>query len=217
MERQKLLLVILSVSLLLVVVLAGGLYFFRPPAADARIEDSEVSSLANVDFDPFEYVQGDQEPPPLEPAPETAGELQIYVGIEAEDTPVVEQPTSAQQVQRPSPSRPQAAPQPAAPKPAAKSSPPPRTTPREITVEEYWIQAGSYRSRTRAEDFSKHLAQVGLIGRITTRTVGSETYFRVRIGPFQSKQEAEKFLAWMKDIEGLQDSYVSVVYRKASR
>ena len=39
----------------------------------------------------------------------------------------------------------------------------------------------------------------------------NETYFRVRIGPYTNKQEAEKFLAIVRRIQGLEASYISLV------
>ena len=62
------------------------------------------------------------------------------------------------------------------------------------------------------EGFRERLAEAGLTARITTRAVGGEMFFRVRIGPFTNKGEADKFLSWIKRIEGLGSSYVSVVY-----
>jgi hypothetical protein len=47
---------------------------------------------------------------------------------------------------------------------------------------------------------------------ITSRDVGDQTYFRVRIGPFENTGEAEKFLAWIKNVNGFESSYVSQVY-----
>ena len=217
MERQKILLVILSVSLLLVVVLAGGLYFFRPPAGEDVQEEGGVSSLANVDFDPFMFVQGDKEPLSLEPDEEPL-EVEIFVGFDEGEsasspptagpkttspTAPVRQPTPA--VREPAPSPQKAPASEAAPTPAADK-------PKTVAVEEYWIQAGSYKSRTRAEGFRERLAEAGLTARITTRAVGGEMFFRVRIGPFANKGEADKFLSWIKRIEGLGSSYVSVVY-----
>jgi len=34
----------------------------------------------------------------------------------------------------------------------------------------------------------------------------------VRLGPYESKAEAEKFLAWLKDLESFKSSYISQVY-----
>ena len=36
-------------------------------------------------------------------------------------------------------------------------------------------------------------------------------FFRVRIGPYASRVEAEKFLAWVQRVDGLDGSYISEV------
>jgi cell division protein FtsN len=99
---------------------------------------------------------------------------------------------------------------PAARAPAAK--PPPQ--PREVTVTEYWIQAGSYTSPSRAQEIAAALEEQGLDSKITTRTLSGKTYYRVRIGPYMSKGEAEKFLEWVKAVKGFESSYISMVYAK---
>ena len=84
--------------------------------------------------------------------------------------------------------------------------------PRSVRVTLFWIQAGSYLSRSRAEEANVSLAKAGVTGRITSVNVSGETYFRVRIGPYEAKAEADKFLTWLKDIESFEGSYISEVY-----
>jgi cell division protein FtsN len=83
-----------------------------------------------------------------------------------------------------------------------------------VTVTEYWIQAGSYTSSSRAQEVADALEDQGLICKITTRTLSGTTYYRVRIGPYMSKGEAEKFLEWVKAVKGFESSYISMVYAK---
>jgi cell division protein FtsN len=99
---------------------------------------------------------------------------------------------------------------PAARTPSAKPAP----QPREVTVTEYWIQAGSYASPSRAQEVASVLEDRGLVSKITTRTLSGKTYYRVRIGPYMSKGEAEKFLEWVKAVKGFESSYISMVYAK---
>ena len=42
-------------------------------------------------------------------------------------------------------------------------------------------------------------------------TSGADTYFRVRVGPYGNKGEAEKFLSTVRQIQGLESSYISMV------
>jgi cell division protein FtsN len=94
--------------------------------------------------------------------------------------------------------------------PAVKPAP----QPREVTVSEYWIQAGSYTSSSRAQEIASVLEEQGLVSKITTRTLSGKTYYRVRIGPYMSKEEAQKFLEWVKAVKGFESSYISMVYAK---
>jgi cell division protein FtsN len=99
----------------------------------------------------------------------------------------------------------------AAAKPAAKPSAP---AAKPVSVTEYWIQLGSYEVSARAEDMARSLEEKGLAPKITTRVVGGRTYFRVRVGPYLSKAEAQKFLGWVRAVKGFESSYISMVYTR---
>jgi DedD protein len=83
-----------------------------------------------------------------------------------------------------------------------------------VRVPEYWIQTGSFRSSTRAHELADALKQEGLAPQVTTREEEGQTYHRVRIGPYASKAEAQKFLDWIRRVKGLEGSYVSLVYAR---
>jgi len=101
------------------------------------------------------------------------------------------------------------------PKQRPESKPSPTTKPeKRVTVKEYWIQTGSYKSMVRAEKMNDKLKQNGLSGHIFTKSLEGNMYYRVRIGPYNQKGEADKFLGWVKDIKGFGNSYVSIVYKK---
>jgi len=76
---------------------------------------------------------------------------------------------------------------------------------------DYWIQAGSYRSQSKAEELIATLADKGLSGKVFSYDVHGGTYFRVRLGPYTNQGEADKFLSVVKQIQGLESSYVSQV------
>jgi len=76
---------------------------------------------------------------------------------------------------------------------------------------DYWIQTGSYKSQTKAEELSALLSGKGLSARLFSFTSGGSTYYRVRIGPYGNKDEADKFLSIVKQIQGLESSYLSMV------
>jgi len=76
---------------------------------------------------------------------------------------------------------------------------------------DYWIQTGSYKSQDKAEELAALLSGKGLSARLFTNTSGNGTYYRVRIGPYGNKDEADKFLSIVKQIQGLESSYLSMV------
>lgn len=211
MEGKKVLWVIFSVALFLVVVLAGGLYFLRPkPQKAAEAPAKEAPSIQG--FDAFEYVRGRSELPGLAPAEEKPEETVIVVG---------ERPPAAKPAEkiRPADERQPAAEAPAAkPAPAAAASAPAEKkqppAPKQVRVSEYWIQAGSYISASRADEVARTLEEKGLAAKTTTRELDGKTHFRVRIGPYASKAEAEKFLSWIKELQGFESSYISMVYSR---
>ncbi|MCK5672758.1 MAG: SPOR domain-containing protein, partial [Spirochaetales bacterium] len=55
-------------------------------------------------------------------------------------------------------------------------------------------------------------AEKGFSNLITIKTVDNSDYFRVRMGPYMSNAEAEKFLEWIKEIDSYEKSYISQVY-----
>jgi DedD protein len=87
---------------------------------------------------------------------------------------------------------------------AAPARPAPRVT-------EYWIQTGSYKSQTKAEDLASLLGTNGLDGRVFSFASQGSTWYRVRVGPYTSRGEADKFLAEVKKLQGLETSFISQV------
>ncbi len=102
-----------------------------------------------------------------------------------------------------------------APRKEAVQKPAPRKTvqtkTRKIIVTDYWIQAGSYSSKLNAERARKTLADRYLNTEIFTRGSGDDTKYRVRVGPYNSKAEADYWLGTVKSLPDFRDSYVSEV------
>ena len=62
----------------------------------------------------------------------------------------------------------------------------------------YYVQAGSFSQRASAAGLQSKLSQFGT-PKIAQADVGGKTFYRVRIGPFNAKNEAERTLAKIKD------------------
>jgi cell division septation protein DedD len=246
MEGKKVLWVVFSIALALVVILAAGLFLLRPrqPASAAQVRPGTAPSLQG--YDPYEYVRGTSAPPGLTPPPAESGPVVIVVGeppagqppaqaVEPAIAPLESPQERASAVPAPAaqgaakPERP-SAPQERAPqervaaaaaakpsaKPAAKPSAKPAAKPKSVSVTEYWIQAGSFSSASRADEVSRPLEERGLATRTITRDLNGKTHFRVRVGPYASRAEAEKFLGWIQELKGFESSYISMVASRRS-
>ena len=131
--------------------------------------------------------------------------------------PVAAQPPAAAQqplVRKPAATPPAAAhPRVAAavprkPAPAVKAAVKPRQPRRAV---DYWIQTGSYKSQSKADELVATLADKGLSGKVFSFDAAGGTFYRVRIGPYTNTGEADKFLSIVKQIQGLESSFVSQV------
>ncbi len=207
MDRQKIFWVVLSVSVFVVVVLVVGVLLLRQKPAALAAAPATVSPLSDPGTQVYEYSRE-------APASEGTETMRFVIGDETSTTPKATTPSPAVQTTPPAAapaSKSLVAARPAVPaqKPAPAKSTGAKTA--AGTGPQYWIQTGSYRSQTKAEELATLLGGKGLAGRVFSSTSGKESFFRVRIGPYTNKGEAEKFLATVKQIQGLESSYISMV------
>ena len=205
-DTQRILWAVVAVSLLVIIVLAGGLYFLRPRGAEAT--EVAVTEPDESAFDPFEYVRSDQETPGLQETTESPRQVTLVVGdVQSQassesamasqaSTPQTSQTAPTPAVVTPSPASGSRAPVPAA-TPAAPA-PAPAPAPRATGDFQYWIQVGSFSSRSRADDLHNLLADLGYAGRITAHDSDGATMHRVRIGPIGSRPEADLMLGKLR-------------------
>ena len=76
-------------------------------------------------------------------------------------------------------------------------------------AEEYWIQAASFSSRGRADELKTGLAEKGMAALISVKDISGKSWYRVRIGPYSTKAEADGWLDRIKGLEGSGEAYVS--------
>ena len=240
MEHQKVLWIVFSVTLFLVIVVVVGFVWFLPAEKESTpVELTAGVEASSKVFDPIVWVRDDEEVPGMssqteagKAAEEAQGDLLLVYGETRVEKPVesgeiagvrvVERPpvvipaassttasaakvvsSTATRVEPVSAGTRTAVTQTAAVKPA---------TPATENVTQYWIQAGSFKSQSRAEETQSKLAEKGWNTHIISREVGGDIYFRVRLGPFDTKGEAGKFLDWITDIDSFESSYISQVY-----
>lgn len=213
---------------LLVVVGIGIIWLYPGPQRPLTAETPASSREPGADFDPVEWVRSDQEAPGLEEVSPEDGDEENFVVVygESDDKPEAVKPEVQEEAAEdgsreaktgaePSVEKPRVSPPAVEAQPAREQELPAPVT-RTVTVKEYWIQAGSYTSRTRADRIKDELDELGLSGRILSKDVDGTQYYRVRIGPYSQKAEADKFLIWVKEKEDFENSYISEVYRKKS-
>ncbi len=207
-DTQRILWAVVAVSLLVIIVLAGGLYFLRPRGAEAT-EVATADSDASA-FDPFEYVRSEQETPGLEETTDAPRQVTLVVGdVQAQAS--TEPPTAGEAPTSQTTTTP-AVVTPAAVKPSPASvsnipvpAPAPAPAPRAASDLQYWIQVGSFSSRSRADDLRKLLGDLGYAGSITSHDADGVTMHRVRIGPIASRPEADLMLGKLRttnDMDG---------------
>ncbi len=80
--------------------------------------------------------------------------------------------------------------------------------PRQVRVTEYWIQVIASQSLDRVRELQDDLETRGLPGRITSAEVSGEMFYRLRVGPYMDRGEAEKFLGWIRGIDGFQPAQI---------
>ncbi len=97
---------------------------------------------------------------------------------------------------------------------AARAAEPPSTASAAVLQDHgYWIQMISSPSRDTVEQAQRTLRSYQLGTTITTKDLENTVYYRLRLGPFAVRDEAEKFLSWVQGIPGFESSMIFLDYR----
>jgi DedD protein len=238
MEKKKLLLVAVSVGVFLVIVVGAAILVFSPTGQPGVISDwrslpggPDIPSRSAT-TDPTEILKSDElrglqdasssspiqenriypNGEPSEIAAKTSEprqEPKAVINVSRPQTAAVpsssqEKPQAKPPVQTPAPVQ-AAKPKPASPvpsKPAASAAAPKKA------ARDFWIQAGSYSSRDGADSVKKDLSDKGITAIITNQQVDNIMRYRVRIGPYTTRNEADYWLSMVKSINGFENSQV---------
>ena len=88
-----------------------------------------------------------------------------------------------------------------------KASPTPATVaPPRPSAEQYWIQVASFTKRGNADDLKESLSKKGMAASIMVKDIDGKSWYRVRIGPYATKAEAEGWLAKIRGIAGCEEA-----------
>jgi DedD protein len=93
-------------------------------------------------------------------------------------------------------------------KPAAKSAEKKPAAAPARTYRDYWVQTGAFSAKVRAEGARETLASRGISSIIENRDIDGKTWYRVRVGPYTSENEAGYWLSLVKSIDGFADSQI---------
>lgn len=231
MEQHRTLLIIVSVTLFAAIVIGVGLALLYPRAQEA--DDPSIAASDGKPFDPIEYIRTPEEEEPDFQVPDESddGDLIVVYGDKGEEeesdegkgavpeTTKAPEDTAKPDTTEQTPEKPETETRKPAtslgPERAPKEdepAPAPDPEPEYRRVTEYWIQVISSPSRDRVEQAKERLEAQELGGRITSKFIDGDTYYRLRVGPYSNKAEADKFLDWISEIEGFGESYISEEY-----
>ncbi|MDR1804576.1 MAG: SPOR domain-containing protein [Treponema sp.] len=84
----------------------------------------------------------------------------------------------------------------------------PVSTAQTRAIDDFWVQTGAFSTVASAEGVKETLATKGITSIIENGNIDGKSLFRVRVGPYTSRNEANYWLALIKSIDGFEDSQV---------
>jgi hypothetical protein len=73
---------------------------------------------------------------------------------------------------------------------------------------DFWVQTGAFSTIASAEGVIETLASRGITAIVENGIINGRTLFRVRVGPYTSRNEANYWLALIQSMDGFEDSQV---------
>jgi len=226
MDKKKLLLVAVSAGAVLLIVIAIPLFFITP-SQNVRSAHTGVyqETYRQVEIIPHAFLESEN-PVPVNPfAPP-----QITQPVQTETTPADSSRVTTIDIPVPhtvavprvsdlrTPARPVQPRQPAAvaarEPAAARPATPAVTASRAAAVDtsktqsDYWVQAGAFSTKIRAEGVKESLENKGIKSIIVNQDIEGKTWYRVRVGPYTTESEAKYWLALVQAIDGFGESQV---------
>ena len=216
---------VLGLVIGLIIALGVAMYVTKVPMPfsnknQSRSADQDaVEAEKNKDWNPNGAIQSKPVTPEA-PADATAANpaAAAAAGVPnpgAAAAPAVTADPLADLAKKQNPNSAPAASTPAAPAPAA-STPPPAATPQPANKAQatndpftYFVQAGAFKSAADADAQKAKLSMMGIEAKVSEREQAGRAIFRVRSGPFDDKDQAEKIKARL-DASGMDAALVRV-------
>ena len=209
----------------LAVALAVAVYVTKVPvpfmnkAQSRTAEQDAAEAKKNKDWDPNAPLYGKN---PARPASAAASGVVAESATPAASAPAVTAPKASAPVATPAAAPAASAPKPAssdplgdlakakaAAAPAAKPASAPASAAGTADPFTYFVQTGAYRTPEDAETQRAKLALMGVDAKVSEREQSGRTVYRVRVGPFEKKDEADK-LKEKLDAAGIETAMVRV-------
>ncbi|MCL2319656.1 MAG: SPOR domain-containing protein [Treponema sp.] len=194
---------------------------YPPPFTGASTGEAAAARPGSVD--PVDLVRKPNAVPGLQPPPEGTSRQgdgfyvsgQSGAGTSSGRVISVPKPSTAAVPDTPPANQASAAvspapppPKPAVTQPAAQAKPRSKTPARTRIYDDYWVQTGAFSTVAKAEGVKETLATKGITSIIENRDVDGKTLFRVRVGPYTSKNEADYWLSLIQSLGGFENSQV---------
>lgn len=228
-DIKRYLIPVLGVSLAAVTLCGVGYLYFSPaPAEKVTVavndltDDGTEKTAEEAAAEAFDALT------PLTPPSET-DKPKIVVAPEepslVETTPIETAQTDYSRIEIPETAQPSVQPKPKAetpaPKPVVQSQP--QTTPKPVQTPtaapqpkkmspRFYIQAGSFSTLANAERAQQMLADKEIRSIIETRNIGGKTWYRVLVGAYASKDEANRFKPTVQAVKGFEEAMIREYY-----
>jgi len=183
-------------------------------------ESDPVDEVAIIPANPPRTVEQSNVTTITIPAPRTAAvpDVPVSSARQASRAKPVQAAESPKEVKQQSVAVKPAASQPAAAKPVAakpadkpvadKSAAEKPKSSKTYDSSNFWIQTGAFTSIKYAEGAKDHLESRGIKSIIEDPVINGKTWYRVRVGPYTTRDEANYWLALVKSIDGFAASQV---------
>jgi cell division protein FtsN len=216
---------VLGLVIGLTIALGVAMYVTKVPMPfsnknQSRSADQDaVEAQKNKDWNPNGAIQSKPVTPEVPADAATANPAAAVPGVPnpgaGAPAPAVTADPLADLAKKQNPNAAPAASAPAAPAPAA-SAPPPAATPQPANKAPatndpftYFVQAGAFKSAADADAQKAKLSMMGIEAKVSEREQAGRAIFRVRSGPFDDKDQAEKIKARL-DANGMDAALVRV-------
>lgn len=228
-DIKRYLIPVLGVSLAAVTLCGIGYLYFSPaPAEKVTVavndltDDGTEKTAEEAAAEAFDALT------PLTPPSET-DKPKIVVAPEepslVETTPIETAQTDYSRIEIPETAQPSVQPKPKAetpaPKPVVQTQP--QTTPKPVQTPtaapqpkkmspRFYIQAGSFSTLANAERAQQMLADNDIRSIIETRNINGKTWYRLLVGAYASKDEANRFKPTVQAVKGFEEAMIREYY-----